>query len=105
MDDDRILDIRKRVLERILGRPLSRREFMQLLASGAAGSILAACAPRATPTAPPPTPSRPLKKPPARPVRTDSMQRERRVLPFRLCPYDSTGLAGGQHESIKGESP
>lgn len=40
-------------LERILGRRLSRREFLGMAATGGAAALLSSCAPQATPTQPP----------------------------------------------------
>jgi peptide/nickel transport system substrate-binding protein len=50
VDDERVLEARKKVLERVLNRRLSRREFMQMLTAGTAASILAACAPTVAPS-------------------------------------------------------
>jgi peptide/nickel transport system substrate-binding protein len=41
----------KEALERALGRHLSRRTFLRMVATGSAAAIIAACAPQATPSA------------------------------------------------------
>lgn len=47
------VDTDKKRLEGILGRRLSRREFLGMMVGGTAAALLSSCAPQATPTEPP----------------------------------------------------